>query len=356
MSRAFKLIQNLSPKSFLGSENVSDIVIDLGSYQTRVMFASEEQPTIIPSCLVQTREGGKIVSIGQDAREIVGRNAPDLEIVSPVKEGNFTDYRLAKIFLEYCFKGSIPNRLFFFVLPNLNEVHYRALMKVTKELGVQKTILLVRPLIASLAKQVVPAIQSVSSLQLLIDCGYESTTFSILQFGKVINFHQVWYGGKDLTQEIQHFLKIKYHIEIGAQSAEKLKQECAHVLKSTKEITKKEYLVVVRGRDVMSSLPKSTKLSVEEFRPLFVNYVEAVLEQLTILTEELGPELIEELIHKGFLVFGGMAVVNLLIERIEEQYGTLVYRPQFPDLLYHQGFNEFLQLSHKEQKQIHFAL
>lgn len=356
MSRAFKLIQQVSPKSLRLIESTADVGIDLGSYQTRVMTTTDAEPMIVPSCLVQTRESGKIVSIGQDAREIVGRNAPDLEVVSPVKEGNFTDYSLARVFLEYCFKGAVPRKLFFFVSPNLNEVHHRALMKITKDLGVQKTILLIRPLIASLAKQVVPELHSVSSLQLLIDCGYESTNFSILQFGKVINFHQVWYGGKDLTQEIQRILKIKYHIEIGAQSAEKLKQECANVLKTEKEQTKKEYLLVVRGRDVMNSLPKSIKLSVEEFRPLFMSYVKTILDQLTIITEELGPELIEELIHRGFLVFGGMAVVNLLIQQIEDQYGTLVHRPKYPDLLYHQGFKEFLQLSSSDQRKFYFDI
>lgn len=352
-------------RSFGFPENLSEVVIDLGSYQTRVMVATDSEPTIVPSCMVQTREDSKVISIGQDAKEIVGRSAIDLEVVSPIQEGNFTDYRLAKLFLRYCFAESIPSKAFFFVTPQMNEVQYRALLKITRDLGIHHTILLVRPLIAALAKQVVPTLHSASSLQLLIDCGYESTTFSILQFEKVFHFHRVWYGGKDLTQDIQHLLKIKFHLEIGSQSAERLKQECAHVLMDRKEsfsgllnppeISKKDHFVVVRGRDVMSSLPKSMKLSAEEFRPMFEQYVESVIDQITILTEELGPELIEELINTGFLVFGGMAVVDMLSQRIEERYGTSVRRPPYPDLLYHQGFKEFLQLPNNQQKKCYFV-
>lgn len=365
MSRAFKFAKQVVNSHLAFGGNISDVVVDLGSYQTRVMSVNEVEPLIIPSCMVQSREGGKVISIGQEAKEIVGRSAHDLEVVLPVKEGNFTDYRLAKLFLEHCFEKinpstedavNIPGKVFFFVSPQMNEVQHRSLLKICKEVGVPKVSLLVRPLVAALAKQVTPDLQSASSLQLLIDCGYESTTFSILQFGKVFHFHQVWYGGKDLTQDIMHFLKMKYHIEIGAQSAERLKHECAKVLKGQETIDKKEHLVVIRGRDVLSSLPKSIKVESKEFRPLFQQYVQTVLEQLTFVTEELGPELIEELIHKGFLVFGGMAVVELLIYEIEKQYGTLVYRPEFPDLLCHQGFKEYLRLPAKTQKQFFFSL
>jgi rod shape-determining protein MreB len=356
MSRAMTLARNLLSQSMLFTQQSGEMVVDLGSYHTRVMQPNDDDPRIIPSCLVQARESGRIVSIGQDAKEIVGRNVHDLEIVPLVKEGNFTDYRLAKIFLEFCFNQKVPKNVYFFVSPNMNEVQYRSLLKITKEYGIGRTILLVRPLIAALAKEAGASLHSASSLQLLIDCGYESTSISILQFGKVLQFHTVWYGGKDLTQDIQHFLKIKHHIEIGAQSAERLKQECAKVIKSNQETSKKEFLVVIRGRDVMTSLPKSIKLPALEFRPLFERYVEAVMEQLAVLMQELGPELIEEVVHRGFLVYGGMAVVDLLIEKIEQEYGSSVHRPQYPDLLYHQGFKAFVQLPYRDQKQYHFSL
>ncbi len=342
------------------------VAIDLGSYQTRLMLSTQTQPVVVPSYLVQNKEADRLLSIGQTALEIVGRSGAKLEIIRPIREGNFTDYQYAKVFLEHCFsllksKGqkrgvSLPQTVYFFVSSQMNEVQHRALLRIAQEIGIAHTHLLVRPLIAALTKHAQPSLQAIQPLQLLIDCGYESTIFSVLQFGKVLRHHQAWYGGKDLTKAMIRFLRTAHHLEIGSQAAERLKQECAAVLITTDALKRKEYFVVVRGRDVMSGLPKTHRLSAFEFESLFVQFVQTVMDQLAWVIDELGPELMEELILKGFMVFGGMAIIDQLISTIESQYGTVVFRPAQPDVLYHQGFLLFQQLSHSEQREFYFSL
>lgn len=371
MSRAIKLLQKNFPLSATRSNTLSEVAVDLGSYRTRVMRPEDIEPLSIASCMVIARESQSVVSIGEEAREVVGRNSPDLEVVSPIQESFFSDFGFSKLFLTYCVGQlvgttdletlSLPNTMYFFVTPNFSEVQYRAVHKICRDMGIHTVILLNKPMIASLARQVKEQVPNPTSLKLLIDCGYESTHFSIIQFEKVFHFHQIWYGGKDLTEAIQSFLKSTHHLEIGAQSAEKLKQECAHILQIVPEgevLDKKkipDHMMVVRGRDVLTSFPKSIKVSVEEFRPLFQQFVQEVLDELAVMTERFGPELIEELIHRGFSVFGGMAVVNMLVQKIESLYGTVVQRPTQPDLVYHQGFREFFALSSKERKKFLFV-
>jgi rod shape-determining protein MreB len=350
---------------------LGSVAIDLGSYKTKIMAVTESEPRSVASCMVLSKENQTVVSIGEEAREIVGRNSSELEVFSPVKESFFTDFQLSRLFLQYCFSqlvsgdqkqlNVVPQHAFFFVAPSFSEVQYRAIRKICREIGVHSVDFLIQPMIASLSPQLKRL--NPQELRLFIDCGYESTHFSILQFEKVFSFHQMWYGGKDLTQSIQAFLRTKHHLEVGTQTAERVKQEVAGLLrlkqpqklKMNDEKSQLTPMIVVRGRDIITSFPKSIKVSVEELRPHFEQFVTEILDELNMMIERFGPELVEEVIHKGFSVFGGMSVVNLLVEKIEEQYGTVVHRPTQPDLIYFEGFKEYLQCARADQKKYQFV-
>ena len=150
-----------------------------------------------------------------------------------------------------------------------------------------------------------------------------------------------------MTHDIQQFLKNHHKLEVGFRTAERIKDEGGRA-------EKQDVFMVIRGRDVMTSLPKSIKLNVAELKSVFEGYVNEVMDQLTRLAEEIGPELIDEAIQQGFSLFGGMAIIEALKTQIETVFGTVVIRPHVADHVYHQGLLSFFELPNSEQKKCLF--
>ncbi len=285
------------------------IGIDLGT--ANVLVYIPKQGIIInePSVVAVT-EDNRVLAVGEEAKEMVGRTPDTITAYRPLKDGVIADYRVTESMIRYFInKVSGAVRLtrpevMISVPAGATSTEKRAVIESTKQAGAKEAYIIPEPVAAAIGADV-PIDTAAGNL--IVDIGGGTTEVAIISLGGIVAANSVRIGGNRIDQAIGEYIRKKYGLSIGDQTAEEIKIEIGSALKSEKEKT-----MEIKGRDMIAGLPKTITITANEVTEAIENELEKIILAIKSVLEQAPPELSSDIIDRGMVMTGGGSLLRNL--------------------------------------------
>lgn len=294
-----------------------DIGIDLGTANILIYVKGEGIVLSEPSVVAIDKESGKVLAIGTKAHEMLGRTPGSVIAIRPLKDGVIADFDKTEIMLDYFIKKikgktifSRP-RILICCPSNITQVEKNAIREVAERTGAKKVYVEEEPKVAAVGAGL--SIDMPSG-NMVIDIGGGTTDIAVLSLNGIVYSESIKIAGNTFDTDIIKYIKSKYKLLIGEVTAEKIKIKIGTVLESNKEKTMK-----VRGRDLLTGLPKTITFSSKEVREAIKESVGMIIHGAKMVLEKIEPEISADIIDKGIVLTGGGALLEGLDKLIEQE-------------------------------------
>ena len=304
-----------------------DIVIDFGT--ATVLVYVEGQGIVLkePSVVAIDVSTDRVLKVGQDAMEMLGRTPEHIEAVRPMKDGSISQYEVTLQMLRYfirraCGRVWIAPRVMICVPTGITEVEMRAVMEASREAGARKTYLIEEPKAAAIGAGL--DIRSpVGSM--VVNIGGGVTDIAVLSMGGVVVSDSIRIGGDKFDEAIQSYMRRRYNILIGERTAEDIKIRIGDVYEH-----KKPSYMRVTGRSLSEGTPREVLLSSKEMIEALYEPITAILDSICSVIEQTPPELVGDILQKGMTLTGGGSLLHGLDRLIERVTGIPTYVAKKP--------------------------
>lgn len=284
--------------------------IDLGTANSLVYLAGEgvvlNEPTVVAIAI----DDNRVVAVGNEAKEMLGRTPGNIMATRPLKEGVIADYVVTEAMLRHFIQKVAGNSFFFkpevmiCVPAGVTQVERRAVLDATLAAGARVAYVIEEPLAAAIGAKI-PIAQA--SGNMIVNIGGGSTEVAVISLGGIVVNKSARVAGNRIDEVIAHHLKKKYNLIVGERTAEDVKIQLASAVKVAKE-TKME----VRGRDVVSGLPRMVEVSSHEISEAIQPVLLQIIHAVKSVLEETPPELGADIIDKGIVMSGGTSQLKNL--------------------------------------------
>lgn len=298
-------------------DNLSrDIAIDFGTASVLVYVAGKGIVLKEPSVVAIDVSTDRVVKVGQDAMEMLGRTPEHIQAIRPMKDGVVSQYEVTLQMLKYfirraCGKLWIPPRVMICVPTGITEVEMRAIMDASREAGARRTYLIEEPRAAALGAGL--DIRSpVGSM--VVNIGGGVSNVAVMSMGGVVVSDSIRIGGDKFDEAIANYVRRRYNILIGERTAEDIKIRIGEVY----EHRKPRYMRVC-GRSLSEGLPKEVLLTSKEMIEALAEPITAIIDSICTVIEQTPPELVGDILQSGMMMTGGGSLLcglDRLIERV----------------------------------------
>jgi len=289
-----------------------DMGIDLGTCNTLVSVRGEGIVLNEPS-VVAVRKGTNRVlnngdAVGWMAKEMLGKTPGSIQAIRPLKDGVISDFEITEAMLAYFIRKVSGRRLVhprvvISVPSGITEVEKRAVKDSAERAGARKIFLVEEPMAAAIGAGL-PFIEPTASM--IVDIGGGTTEVAIMSLGGIAECQSVRVAGDDMDEAIINHMKKSYNLMIGEQTAERIKIEVG----SAAPQEGGEHTMEVRGRDMVSGLPRKMTITSEEVREALQDPITTIAETVTGTLERAEPELAADLVENGITLAGGGALLR----------------------------------------------
>ncbi len=324
-----------------------DIGIDLGTANTLVFVKEKGIVIREPSVVARHKKTKRVIAIGSDAKKMLGKTPASIVTIRPLRGGVIADFDATEAMISHYIKqvhemGSFLPRLLarpkvVIGIPSaVTEVERRAVWEAALSSGAREAYLIEEPMAAAIGEGI-SIFQSKGAM--VIDIGGGTTEIAVISLGGIVVGRSLKLAGDDMDQAILHYIRLRHGLLLGDKTAEEIKKKIGSAYAKKQKVKtgikpsektpeqlaeekaeKAEKLMIVRGRDIETGLPKSLKITESEIRealsPIFTQIVQGVAGVL----EETPPELLPDILEQGILLTGGGAKIPgvdmLLVERI----------------------------------------
>jgi rod shape-determining protein MreB len=290
------------------------IGIDLGTANTLVYLAGEGIVLNEPTVVAVTAEENRVVAVGKEAKEMLGRTPGNVIALRPLRDGVIADYTITESMLSYFIDKACGQARFFkpevmVCIPSgVTQVERRAVMDAAMAAGAKVAYLIDEPLAAAIGAKI-PIAQAAGHM--IVNIGGGSTESAVISLGGVVVHSSVRVAGNKIDEAISHYIKKKFNLLVGETTAETIKIELGNAVIDEKK-TEKVKAMEIRGRDNVTGLPRSielTELQVNEaIKPILMEIIQGPKEVL----EQCPPELASDIIDKGVVMSGGTSLLKNL--------------------------------------------
>ena len=306
----------------------ADIGIDLGTANILVYVKGKGIVLNEPSVVAVDKDNKRILAVGKEAREMLGRTPGGITAIRPLKEGVIANYTITQKMLEYII-AKVAGKSFFFkprvmtcIPVGITSVEKRAVLEATMQAGVSKTFLIEEPLAAALGA----GLDIVEpSGKLVVDIGGGTTDIAILSLGGVVDDASIRVGGDKFDDAIARRIKKQYNVLIGERTAEEIKIQIGTVVPGG-EVMKME----VRGRDTINGLPKTITVTSEDTMKALEEPVGTMISKVRSVLEKCPPELSADIVDNGTCLTGGGALLRGITTAIEKETGIRTFAADKP--------------------------
>lgn len=294
-----------------------DIGIDLGTANILIYVKGEGVVLSEPSVVAIDKESGKVLAIGQKAHEMLGRTPGSVIAIKPLKDGVIADFDKTEIMLDYFIKKikgktifSRP-RILICCPSNITQVEKNAIREVAERTGAKKVYVEEEPKVAAVGAGLEIGMPSGN---MVIDVGGGTTDIAVLSLNGIVYSESIKVAGNTFDVDIIKYIKNKYKLLIGEVTAEQIKIKIGTLLDGAKEKTMK-----VRGRDLLTGLPKTITVSSNEIKEAIKESAEMIIHSTKTVLEKIEPEISADIIDKGIVLTGGGALLEGLDKLIEKE-------------------------------------
>jgi rod shape-determining protein MreB len=336
-----------------------DIGVDLGSSNVKVYLKDRgvviDEPSIVARQKKKRWTGlsapkrGFVgpIAFGYKAKEMINREPGQIEVVKPLKNGIINDMEAAEMLITYYMKllYEIPSkgvkifkpRVLVGVPSFISNVQKRAVRSIFLKSGAREVILIEEAVLAAIGLGLVT---DNSSGLVIVDVGGGKTEVTVVSMGGIVLGKSVRVAGEDFDESILNYVKMKYGLLIGKNSAERVKIELANV---AEELGEKEKSAVIRGRDLETGLPKSIKIKESEIREALSLDVAKIVRTVSEVLDETPPDMMEDILKRGIIMVGEGSLMRGLDELIEKKTRIITRVTDDPGMCVIRGCGELLQ-------------
>ena len=347
-----------SPINWLLSLFSRDIGIDLGTANTLVMVRGKGIIINEPSVVAIHSKNKKVLAIGAEAKRMVGRTPANIIAIRPLKDGVISDFDVTEQMLKYFIGraheqfGMIPRPRVVVGIPSgVTEVEKMAVHDAARNAGAREAHLIEEPMAAAIGAGL-PVTEATGSM--IVDIGGGTTEVAVISLGGIVLSRSIRIAGDEMDQEIIQYARQKHSLLIGERMAEEVK-----IAVGSAYPLAEERVVALRGRDLVTGLPKSIDVSSVEIREAISGSVSAIVDAVKTTIEETPPELVADLMHQGITLAGGGALLAGLDQRLSHETKMKVYVADDPLTCVVRGTGESLEeieILHKVEVPVQYAV
>lgn len=302
-----------------------DIGIDLGTASVIVNVKGKGIVLREPSVVAIDKVSDEIIAIGKEAKKMIGRTPVDIETVKPLNDGVISNFTITSKMLKHFIKKACPNKLFsprimICVPSQITEVERRAVIDATMQgIGAKKVYLIEEPLAAAIGAGI-----DISKPcgNFVIDIGGGTTDVAVISIGGTVVSNSLNIAGNKFDENIIKYVKKRYNLAIGEQTAEdiKIKIGCVYP-REEKEDGEEEFKIEARGRNLSNNLPAEIELNSQEIMKILLPDALKIVECVKNTIEKAPPELVEDISERGIYMTGGGSLLYGMDKLIEESTG-----------------------------------
>jgi rod shape-determining protein MreB len=326
------------------------IGIDLGT--ANILVYSKNKGIVLnePSVVAIDTETNHVLAVGTEAKNMIGKTPGKIVAVRPLKDGVIADFDITTQMLKHIMKKagkklglSIRKPIVVVCTPSgSTSVERRAIHDAVKSCGAKQVHLIEEPVAAAIGSDL-PVDEPIANV--VVDIGGGTTEVAIISFGGVVSCNSIRIGGDQLDEDIVQYVRKKYNLLIGDRTAEKIKMEIGYALVDHDELT-----MEVRGRDLVTGLPKTIELRSTEIQEAIRESLLHILEAIRATLEDCPPELSGDIVDQGVMITGGGALLKGIQEWLSREIIVPVHISPNPLESVAIGTGRSLQVIHKLQK------
>ena len=299
-----------------------DIGIDLGTATVLVYVRGKGIVLREPSVVAIDKNTNKLMAVGEEARRMLGRTPGNIVAIRPLRDGVISDYDVTERMLKYfinkvCGKRIFKPRIIVCVPSGVTEVEKKAVIDASEQAGARKVHLIEEPIAAAIGAGIDIA-KACGSM--VVDIGGGTTDIAVISLGGTVVSTSIKVAGDKFDEAIVRFMRKKHNIMIGERTAEELKINIGCVYPRVQEVT-----LDIRGRNLISGLPKTINVSSNEMLEALEEPASAVVEAVHSVLERTPPELASDISDKGIVMTGGGSIIYGLDNLINKKTGINVY-------------------------------
>lgn len=323
----------------------SDMGIDLGTANTLVLVKDKGIVINEPSVVAVEREKygvkAKILAVGKEAKEMVGKTPGNIEAIRPMKDGVIADFdmteRMIRYFIEKTHrrKSFLRPRIIISVPYGLTQVERKAVRESALSAGAREVFLIEEPMAAAIGANL--PIQEPKG-NLVVDIGGGTTEIGVISLGGLVISKSIRTAGDKLDMSVVNYVKEKYNLVIGERTGEEVKISIGSAVQLPKELS-----MVVKGRDQVSGLLSRIELTSEDVREAMREQLKEIADALKIVLEMMPPDLASDVVENGVVLTGGGALIRGLDKYLSEVVRLPVYIADEPLLAVAKGTGKALE-------------
>jgi len=298
----------------------NDLAIDLGTANTLVYVKGRGIVLSEPSVVAVRKDvkgSNKVLAVGKEAKMMLGRTPGNIVAIRPMKDGVIADFEITEAMLKY-FIRKVHNRttlvrprIIICVPSGITQVEKRAVRESAESAGAREVFLIEEPMAAAIGAGL-PITEPTSNM--VVDIGGGTTEVAVISLAGIVYSKSVRVGGDKMDEAILQYIKRKYNLLIGLSTAEIIKTTIGNAFPSDKLET-----IEVKGRDLVTGIPKILTIDSDEVRKSISEQVETILETVRIALEQTPPELAADIVDRGIVLTGGGAMLKDLDILLREE-------------------------------------
>lgn len=307
-----------------------DLGIDLGTANTLVYLKGKGIVVREPSVVAIRTDTKSIEAVGEDAKRMIGRTPGNIRAVRPMKDGVIADFETTATMIKYFIRRAQKQRMLFPRHPHvmvcvpsgITAVEKRAVEDATRQAGAKEAFTIEEPFAAAIGADL-PVWEPTGSM--VVDIGGGTTEVAVISLGGIVTSRSVRVAGDEMDEAIVQFIKRKYNLMIGERTSEQIKMEIGSALRLDPVET-----VEIRGRDLLTGLPKTISISSEEIADALSDTVNSIIEAVKVTLEKCPPELSADIMDRGIVLTGGGGLLRNLDKLLSKETGMPVVVAENP--------------------------
>jgi rod shape-determining protein MreB len=303
----------------------NDLAIDLGTATTLIYVKGKGIVSCEPSVVAVQRDSRgdkKVLAVGREAKEMLGRTPGNIQAIRPLRDGVIADFEITEAMIRYFIARAhnrrtlVKPRIIICVPFGITEVEKRAVKESAESAGAREVYLIEEPMAAAVGAGL-PITEP--SGNMVVDIGGGTTEVAVISLAGIVYSQSVRVGGDKMDDAIVAYLKRKYNLAIGEQTAERIKVTVGNAYAGEQQST-----MEVKGRDMVAGIPKTVVVSSDEIREALAEPINAIVEAVLLALERTPPELAADIVDKGVVLTGGGALLKGLDVLLREETGLPV--------------------------------
>ena len=306
-----------------------DMGIDLGTANTLVYVKGKGIVLREPSVVAINDISKRALAVGREAKQMIGRTPGNIVAIRPLKDGVIADFEVTqtmlKRFIEKVTSKSILSspRIIVCFPSGVTGVEKRAIEEATKQAGAREVVLMEEPMAAAIGAGL-PVDDATGSM--IVDIGGGTTEVAVISLGGIVTSKSLRIAGNELDQSITSYIKKEFNLMIGERTAEQVKMEIG----SAFQLDEVERVIDIKGRDLVTGLPKTIKVTEDQIRDALKEPVSAIIDSIKTTLEKTPPELAADIMEKGIMLAGGGALLRNLDALINHETHMPVHIAEQP--------------------------